>query len=368
MQAAINLNVIRFPKDAKSIRALWWGATAVTFFAMWLSRSYIGLLIGIVGTSFLHGCLLTDATLGKLNSKSLFRRDQPVSWFILSQLAVGIITEPLLRNIYRFYIKTMLTYDTSYKTRIDMDLRHIGDTLLPSIQLLWHNHFWWWVFGFVLVSVVLWRLSFNTIRKRFDFLIAGFSVTSSTLYFLSLLGTDWLQRNEFNLRYFIPMFVLFSVGASFFTARLLEMLPHQRVVKSLLATCIVMIAATSLLGPATENAETATLRAHARTAASKYPGIVVLGGYWGTYVFQALAKPGELIALPAEGQYLRTPQNVEHLHNSTEVLISHVGFDEFGTVSDPLKKLTQYGVVLTLKEREPLGSKLPFSLYEVQRN
>ena len=102
-----------------------------------------------------------------------------------------------------------------------------------------------------------------------------------------------------------------------------------------LALTLVLTASIALRLPRFQHNPTyAELKAGATWLASQ-PMPVVLGGYWGTYVFAALALPARVIPIPVEEDYQRTPWTIDAIHRAETVVISAYRNNRFGPADKP---------------------------------
>jgi len=99
----------------------------------------------------------------------------------------------------------------------------------------------------------------------------------------------------------------------------------------------------------TINPAYAELKAGADWLANR-PVPVVLGGYWGTYVFAGLAVPRKVIPIPVEEDHQRTPWTGDALHQAEQVVISTYETDRFGPANNPDRWVTDRGELLQRAE------------------
>ncbi len=162
-----------------------------------------------------------------------------------------------------------------------------------------------------------------------------------------------VRANNFADRYFTPSY-FFLVFAALLAAT--SVLPERWPGRAgrlalLLGTLGLSAVALALLPGAGKNPDYARMQQAARTLAERAPGALLLDGYWGTYVFAALAPPGALLPLPVSGDYNRMPAYEALLPDAREVVVGHRGVLSGPPGSEPLW-LFQYG---TLLEREQPG-------------
>jgi hypothetical protein len=88
--------------------------------------------------------------------------------------------------------------------------------------------------------------------------------------------------------------------------------------------------------------------------------IILLGGYWDTYVLACLAPPNTIIPVPTDDQLLRTPWTPEYMQSANQVVVVHHVFPSpqqvetpfpylsFGDGDTPPAAIQQHGCTLRL--------------------
>ncbi|MBD0321647.1 MAG: hypothetical protein ICV87_15025, partial [Gemmatimonadetes bacterium] len=108
--------------------------------------------------------------------------------------------------------------------------------------------------------------------------------------------------------------------------------------------------------------EARVLEDTARALQPEHGQRILLGGYWSSYPYAALARPGSVVAMPVEWDYQRTRFDQARLRAADEVVVNHAGLeDAFGPADAPHTLIGQFGVLLRLvRTASPLQG---FSLY-----
>ena len=112
--------------------------------------------------------------------------------------------------------------------------------------------------------------------------------------------------------------------------------------------------------------------AEARAISAEFPSLPLLGQYWGVYIYPALQVEKFVIPVLTEGDYDRMPWNKESLQRASEILVSHLSEDKFGSADHPIPQLEAYGKVFILVKSRALrdskhSSDAPISLYKLKQ-
>jgi hypothetical protein len=174
-----------------------------------------------------------------------------------------------------------------------------------------------------------------------------------------------VRMNGFEPRYFTPSYVFLVFGA---LLALTSAVPERRGGRAgrravLLGTLGLCAAVLVLLPRAGKNLDYARLQRTARALGERAHGAPLLDGYWGTYLFAALAPPGALLPLPSSGDYNRMPAYEAALASAPEVVVGHRKVPSGPPGSEP-QWLFQYGTLLERREPRFLSDGVDsFSLY-----
>jgi hypothetical protein len=347
---------------------LW--ALAVCFFALlavWTSP----LSTPVLGALFLLEILRvrlvasTNGQAARLTSKRALKTLLP--------LAAAVVLEQLLKaNYHRFALKH---YGTDFKTPTEFD----WPNLTLNLQRQWAvcTHTPWWplaLFGTSAGALLTVCLLYSAVRGRslrvcqpgarldLSVLSAASAIIALANFAVTVLFT-WVRLNSYGPRY-LALTHLFGALAGLLTLVLLVSL-SARVYAArnklcpALAVCLLVLLAL-LFPPVRKEAEYERLRSVAAGLAQRAPGGVLLGGYWDTYVFAALAPEAHLVPVPAEDQLVRTPWTPQLMRAADQVVVVHHVFSSsnevetpapyatFGDGRTPPPVLMQHGVSLRL--------------------
>jgi hypothetical protein len=356
--------------------ALYWFA----FLSVWISPVSIAMLGVLSLLELLRAHLMRPVA-------AAARRPAKLSFALVAlPLVAAIISESLLRlNFYRFSLKH---YGRDYRTPTGLDRGHLLENL--RTQLANYTESAWWPLGaLALVASVafvalLIRAALNSrasARSRFATdafaldigVLATGSCAVAAINFAVSVAFVWFRLNAFGPRYLALTHLFGAFGGLLFAALGLSLLtPLRRDPHPLLRHAPTLASLALLIlffPPARKDATYAPLKRIASTLAQKSPaGLVLLGGYWETYVFAALESPGAIIPVPAEDQYVRTPWTPQRLREAREVVVVQNAYQNFGGRETPQPVITQHGATLTLVEPRWYASDgYVFSLYRNER-
>lgn len=340
----------------------WWLAAAfaaIVFLASWLSPLAVYIFAVIVAVEWVR------AFGGRVRSKRALTALFPPGL----ALALGFVGQNDIKAVYHRHI--LAEYGRAdYITPLAVDWQHLA----PNVEQIADR---WaatpWVFT-VVSSVALcglliaWlfraRLPFvarcgQHMPQKRDLLALAVGATAiAALNFAAASAVEWVRLNDFDVRYLTLAMLFWPL--SFLALALLALPARVRHPMALLA-----LAATLAVVPNFDsNAEYAKRKAVARALAGEAPSQVLLGSYWGTYVFSALALPDEVIPVPAEGEEDRMPWTVSGLIEAEEIVVSHYAFPKYGPAERPAQKIEEFGVVFKLAEAGWLSvGEYSFSIY-----
>jgi hypothetical protein len=165
------------------------------------------------------------------------------------------------------------------------------------------------------------------------------------LAFAASVATSHVRYNLYSERYLTLVHLFGGLGA---VASIIAILPVEQIserARNGLSIALTVFLTTSIalrLPPSTVSPAYAELKAAADWLANR-PGSVVLGGYWGTYIFAGLAVPKKVIPIPVEEDSQRTPWTGDALHQAEQVVVSTYRTDRFGPANDPDRWVTDRG-------------------------
>jgi hypothetical protein len=179
-----------------------------------------------------------------------------------------------------------------------------------------------------------------------------------------------VRVNNFHLRYFSLVFVFGTLAGLLTLVGLAASLPAlSRRWRQVLAVAGAagLVVGVLRVPPATGARPEGLARVAARLEAQA-PGTPLLGGYWSTYVFAALQRPGTMQApVPCEGRMIRTPWWAGELRRHRWVVVVGNTYEcpDTGSRASPSPWVYQHGALLRLA-RPGLagGADVSFALYE----
>jgi hypothetical protein len=179
-----------------------------------------------------------------------------------------------------------------------------------------------------------------------------------------------VRMNDFHVRYFSLVFVFGTLAGLITLVCLAASLPRlSRRWRGVLALAgAAALAVGTLRVPATAPAYPQGLANVAARLEKRAPGATLLGGYWSTYVFAALQRPGTMLhPVPCEGRQVRTPWWADELPRRRWVIVVGNTWEcpDAGSRGDPAPWVYQHGALLRLVHGNlERGADVSFALYE----
>jgi hypothetical protein len=343
-----------FTAEARRARAGWLLlSTLLCFFATW--------------TSVLSGPLLLLLSLLEGAGLTVRRGARPAVRLVLQLLpaALGILGEAVLRSAYHRYVRG--TFHRDFRSELRLDTGH----LLANAGRVWLGLSTPLVLGLGVVLTL--AVALGAIRRRragesarptlLECTLGG-ALLLAVLPLPVLASVAHVRLNDFHARYFTPSYVFAIFGGLLaLTAALPSGLRGFRGASALLAGTVALGTVAWEVRPKEgRNPGYARLRTTAEALAARAPEAVLLDGYWGTYVFAALAPPGQLLPLPPAEDSNRMPANEARLAGAHSVLVGHRKL--LGKEGTEPRWLVVYGTLLERGEATFLDDSVDrFSLY-----
>jgi hypothetical protein len=345
-----------------------WKARPGPSHVVWLGLAALVCFMGC-WTSPLSGPLLLGLTvLEGLNVQAPSGVPQRRRWVLqLLPPLFGVAGEGVLRRAYHLYVRR--TYQRDFRTGLSLDWGHFAE----NARMVW--------LGLnrpavlVALAVLLAYAALLFLPRRRSASRAGrlgpLECTAVGALLLSLLQLPVLvlvrhvRLNSFVPRYFAPIYVFLLFGSLLALGSVLaEWRPGRvRGAGLLVATLGLSVLVLGLVPGAMPDPSYARQAKTARELARRAPGALLLDGYWGTYVFAALAPPGALVPLPSSQELNRMPDNEARLQGESLVVVGHRSLLLGREGSEP-EHLFQYGTLLERVEPRLLSDGVDgFSTY-----
>jgi hypothetical protein len=308
--------------------------------------------LGLVEWSFWR--LLLPAPLKRETASKLLMMSLPG--------VIGIIGESILRGwFHRFAI---MKFHHSYRTHVRLDVGHLWDNAhVLGARLFSHR---WWILSAVgfATAIVIVIESFGSFRRQnrnvsrtgneLEPVVIG-SIVLALLAFIVATSVMHVRENDYMERYLTPVHLFGNLGGAAAVAWILVRWSRTPTRGTPLLSGTLMVLASSALWLAfpvsSSNPRYQDLEAASAWLAAQPKQYILLGGYWGTYVFAALNVSGAIIPVPAQGEYQRTPWTTDSIRNADEIIVSFYRYDGFGSSMDPEPWILESGNVLRRIER-----------------
>ena len=338
------------------------------FLLIWLNRATWPVMVGVLVFLYL--------------TKSHIREPRTV---IMSLIAASL-SEFLLRRFHYSY--SLATFQKGFRYEPGLDLKNI---FINTVKIT--NAFA--TTEVILMALVVMGWLMLDGRRLFVRLKRGYSQgseisplgkTPAVIYglcgaFLAQFGlisvTNWVRQNSYHQRYLAVSYCFLALIFSLVIVDLLQRVfrrynSYQRLIAAFGVYAGIGYLALHNFQVPHQNQKDLEQIAEARALSAEFPGKPLLGQYWGVYLYPALQDENPVIPILTEGDYDRMPWNKEALSQSTEILVSHLGGDKFGSADQPVPEFQEYGRVYSLVKPRALRdskhpSDAPISLYRVKQ-
>jgi hypothetical protein len=270
-------------------------------------------------------------------------------------VAAAMAGERTLRWRYHRTVRRAFGHD--YRTEVHLDTGHLLDNT-RALADVWLREGWRpalvlagvGVGAFVVLRLRAWRGA--RVPEGWEALtLAVGAAAMAAVNFVLCAAVSHVRLNLFHERYLTLSHVFLALAAALGglagAQALLARTRASEVAASLLAVGLLGAAHLGMPAPALLP-EQRVLEETARLLQPEQGTRVLLGSYWGTYPYAALARPGSLVAVPVEGDYQRTPFDLERLREVEEVVLNHSELEAFGPTTAPHALIRQHGVLLRL--------------------
>lgn len=317
------------------------GLGVLSFLAVWMSPASGPLLVGLLGVEGL-------AWRGPESWRERLWRAVPLGMLVAGAMA----GERLLR--WRYHRTVRRAFGQDYRTEVYLDTEHLLDNT-RALADVWLRE--GWRPALVLAAVGVGAFVALRLRARvpegWEALTLGVGATGvAVANFALCAAVSHVRGNLYHERYLVLSHVFLAMASVLVVLAGAQALLAARpraweVGASLLALGLLGAAHLGMPAPA-PLPEQRVLEETARLLQPEQGTRVLLGTYWGTYAYAALARPGSVVAVPVEGDYQRTPFDLERLREADEVVLNHGELDAFGPATAPHALIGQHGVLLRL--------------------
>lgn len=350
-----------------AVHALAWGLCTL---AVWMSSASAPMLLVLAAIEIWRSWML--------------RAPAPrPRWAELGEATVPVFVAAGLEEVlrWRYHVFAAEHYEQSFRTALHVDRGHLAVNALAVLHRA--SEFQWLIpclvglLGGGASALFLLRreqLSRESTSGRWNdrlLLEAAFLILACSALALIqlpvLIAVDHVRMNDHDMRYFTLVQFFASCAGLFIVAALvlcwMRSARARRVVRWSAAS-LTMVALFAALPAPRESAADSARRENAQEIAHRKPHIVLVSGYWDAYAMAALV-PGEIVGLPVEGDWLRTPWDLAALRSSREVVVGHQGAFSVPNLPPGAPIVEQYGVRLRLLTADWYSKHgMRYSLYE----
>jgi hypothetical protein len=323
------------------------GLALVAFLAGWTSPTSVPLLGVLLGVEFvaLRGPESWRERLGRAVRVGLV-------------LAGAMVGERILQGRYHHAARDAFGHD--FRTRVKLDAEHLLDNA-RALADVWLREGW----KLALVLAVVGVGAFAVLRVRASrgarstevpegweaLTLATGAAAVAVANFALCVAVSHVRLNDYHERYLTLSHLFLGMAAALAVFAGVEaLLARTRAVElgaPLLALGLLGVAHLGMPAPEMLPAQR-VLEANARALQPEQGQRVLLGGYWHTYSYAALAPPGAVVAVPVEWDYQRTPFDTPKLRAADEVVVNHEELEALGPADAPHALIAQHGVLLRL--------------------
>ncbi|QRN98163.1 hypothetical protein JRI60_03560 [Archangium violaceum] len=319
----------------------------LSFLAVWMSPTSGPLLVLLLGVELL-------ALRGPESWRERLWRAVPVGLMV----AAGMAGERTLR--WRYHRTVRRAFGTDFQTEVHLDVGHLLDNA-RALAAVWARDGWKLALGLTVVGVgaclVLrvraWRGARAVqVPEGWEALtLASGAAAVALANFALCAAVNHVRNNLYHERYLTLSHLFLAMAAALVVLAgaqaLLARTRASEVGGPLFALGLLGAAHLGMPAPA-PLPEERVLEDTARALQPEHGQRILLGGYWHTYPYAALARPGSVVAVPVEWDYQRTRFDWARLRAADEVVVNHAELEAFGPADAPHALIGQLGVLLRL--------------------
>jgi len=342
-------------------RRRWVGWMAVAFLfsylAIWSSGASVLFLV-FVATVELLKCLLQTGSATRLVRRSL-RAAGPAFGAII----VAAALERAQRSVFYSYALKHYGSDFSASSHFRLDTGNLNHNLAAQIGKI--IYLAWWPLelvavigllvglGIIVYVIVAKKGSHQTFEPLLSddtfWLVLGASGIALINFILTVLIAH-VRINQYEDRYLTPTAILGPVSGLLVLYLMLKLWTRRTRVAPLVMPIAAAAAAVLLMvkfpAPGFRH-EYQTYNEIAAALEQKSPRAILLGDYWGTYVFVALQHTQPMTPVPIEGQLNRMPWTPAMVRQASEVIVEYRR-SKLAESGPPPTQLVQYGSTFRL--------------------
>lgn len=368
-----------FEFDFEAVKKGWdWKRSALIFLtfgfsylAVWSSNASSLFLIFLLHLEALRAWLKTK---GERAYKKLLK---PYAFALISIVAATLLEQLQKMNFHRHTLKH---YGHDFKTSFQLDTGYLAENFREQLHNI--SALSWWplyllsmllmlaltcfvLYAFIKKKSGLLEKLRNTLADDTMILSVGAFGIAAINFTLAVL-VDHVRLNKYDSRFltltnlFGPisgMLLIFLIFRHIVRASRFSLYAEPAFILIVLMLLLIKFPGVSYSPEYKITKETAL------ALSQKAPRGVLMGGYWETYVLQALQPDNTMIAVPLEGHEVRTPWTRELVRHANQVIVEYGRRAEGGPVVPP-ERLNQYGASLRLVDAEWYKNELySFALY-----
>ena len=336
------------------------GLGVLATLTVWMSPMSGLLLLGLLAVELL-------GQRGEASWRTRLWRAVPLGLLVGAAMAA----ERILRS--RYHHAARRAFGAAFRTTVRLDTEHLLDNI-RALAEVWSRS--GWTLALVLAAVAVG--AFCVLRVRawrgaraaeapagWEALVLAVGAAGvAAANFVLCVVADHVRNNAYDGRYLVLTHLFLALAAALAVLAGAEALLARTRASAWVAPWLALgLLGAAYLGlpPPGLKPEQQALEATARALQPEQGVRVLLGTYWLSYPYAALARPGTVVAVPVEGDYQRTPFDHKWLRTADEVVVNHADLEAFGPAAAPQELIRQHGVLLRLvRTASPLEG---FSVY-----
>jgi len=337
--------------------ALWLFTTFFfSYLAVWMSIASIPFLLFLLGLEVFRAHLNGDR-----HRRTKWRRLFITA--LIPILAAGIAERMQKLDYYRHSIRH---YGFDFQTRFELDFGHLSNNLTAQMANLIRLS--WWPFHLLATLVmlaVIGVLAYALLKKRSELLgrLKALFIDDTVILIIGTFGialinlaltvmVSHVRANLYEDRYLI-LTSLFGPTSAILILFLVFNAFAQRSSIGKFGKPVLVLAGVALLFVkfplGSPRPDYQHVQGIAVNLAQKSPRAILLGGYWGTYVFAALQPVDTMTPVPLDKMENRMPWTPEMVRQANQVVVEY-RYSRLEEAGQPPTQLSVYGGSLRLAD------------------